>query len=152
MDKDKHHELQQNFIAACRSTGLKLTHQRLEIYMELATSSDHPSAETLHHRLMKRIPTLSLDTVYRTLATLHLHGLIQKVETAESLARYEVLHERHHHLICKRCHRIFDFFWPSFDAAALPEEIVSWGMIESKNIVVYGICNRCSNTESEEKR
>ena len=35
------------FIDACRNLGLKLTHQRLEIFKELARSKEHPSAETL---------------------------------------------------------------------------------------------------------
>ncbi|MFH0726172.1 MAG: Fur family transcriptional regulator [Pseudomonadota bacterium] len=139
-------ELLNRFAAACRNVGLKLTHQRLEIYSELATATDHPSAETLHRRLKKRIPTISLDTVYRTLFTFKQHELIQKVETVESQARFEVRHEQHHHLICKECHEIMDFRWPSIDSATLPQEIGIWGRIESKNVVVYGICNKCLRT------
>ena len=58
------------FEQACRAAGLKLTHQRLEIYRELAMSSDHPSAESLYKRLKKKLPTISQDTIYRTLSTL----------------------------------------------------------------------------------
>jgi Fur family transcriptional regulator, peroxide stress response regulator len=139
----EHQELLNRFAAACRNLGLKLTHQRLEIYSELVTATDHPSAEILHRRLKKRIPTISLDTVYRTLFTFKEHGLIQKIETVESQARFEVRHEQHHHLICKQCDEIMDFHWPSIDTAPLPEEMGAWGRIESKNIVVYGICNKC---------
>lgn len=83
---------------ACKNAGLRLTHQRLEIYRELVAACDHPSAETLHQRLRKRIPTLSLDTVYRTLATLAEQGLINRVETLESQAHFEATSRRHHHL------------------------------------------------------
>ena len=126
-----------------KKAGVKLTHQRLEIYRELAASTDHPSAEALYQRLIGRIPTLSLDTVYRTLATLALHGLVHKVETGESQARFEVITVRHHHLICRHCLEIIDFHWPSMDEVALPEELRTWGQIENKNVVAYGVCRKC---------
>jgi len=132
-----------HFKAACREAGLRLTHQRLEIYRELADSSDHPSAELLYERLNKKIPTLSLDTVYRTLATFNLHSLIHKVETVESQARFEVIYERHHHLICSQCREIIDFHWPSLDEVTIPKKVRSWGKIGSRNVVVYGVCKKC---------
>jgi Fur family peroxide stress response transcriptional regulator len=132
------------YAEACRRAGLKLTHQRLEILHELAVATDHPSAEMLHARLKKRIPTLSLDTVYRTLATLNRYGLVQRVETIESQARFEVVREHHHHLICRGCREIIDFFWPSLDGLSLPDEIGAWGHVETRNAVIYGICRKCS--------
>ncbi len=143
MDQRKIDQLVNDFNEACRRVGLKLTHQRQEIFRELAAAIDHPTAETLHQRLRQRIPTLSLDTVYRTLTTFCAHGLTQKVETVESQAHYEVVHRRHHHLICKQCREIIDFDWPSFDTAALPESIRAWGKIDSRNVVVYGVCSKC---------
>ena len=131
------------FEQACRQTGLRMTHQRLEIFRELAQSSDHPSAETLHQRLRRRIPTLSLDTVYRTLATFAKHGVINKVETVESQARFEPTTRRHHHLICSRCREIMDFQWQEIDAAPLPEIIGHWGRIDTRSVVVYGVCRKC---------
>jgi len=134
-----------DFEQACRDAGLKLTHQRLEIFRELATSEDHPSAETLHIRLQKRLATLSLDTVYRTLATFEKHRLITKVETVESQARFEVELEKHHHAICRQCGAITDFVWHSFDEAKMPEAIIGWGRIDKKNITLHGICGKCAN-------
>ena len=128
---------------ACKNAGLRLTHQRLEIYRELTAACDHPSAETLHQRLRKRIPTLSLDTVYRTLATLAEQGLINRVETLESQARFEATSRRHHHLICRRCGKIEDFQWPDIDSATLPQGLENWGRIDLKNVVIHGICKKC---------
>ena len=144
MSRDKLQEHLCDFEAACRRAGLKLTHQRLEIYRELAASTDHPSAELLHHRLIKKIPMLSMDTVYRTLGTLSQHGLIHKIETIESQARFEVIYERHQHLICRQCRQVIDFQWPSIDEVSLPDELMHWGKIDSRNVVIYGICNNCT--------
>ena len=131
------------FAAACREKGLRLTPQRQEIFKELARAIDHPTAETLHQRLILRMPNLSIDTVYRTLGTFANLGLINKVETSESQAHFEVSQVQHHHLICRKCKDIIDFQWQYIDAAALPEEVFSWGRIERKSIVAYGICHKC---------
>jgi Fur family transcriptional regulator, peroxide stress response regulator len=135
------------FEQACRRTGLRLTPQRLEIFRELAMAVDHPSAEELHKRLLRKYPTMSLDTVYRTLGTFTQHGFVHKVETAESQGRFEVRRTRHHHLICSRCKEIADFSWADFDAAKLPEEITSWGHVENRNAVIYGICRKCGGKQ-----
>ncbi|MCD6272603.1 MAG: transcriptional repressor [Deltaproteobacteria bacterium] len=132
-----------NFKHACKNAGLKLTHQRLEIYRELAMASDHPAAETIHKRLKERMPTISLDTIYRTLMTLENHGLIRKVQTVESQARYEAEMIQHHHLICDKCKKIMDFQWKTFDESTLPDEISAWGRIQYKNVVLHGICDKC---------
>ena len=131
------------FENACRKIALRLTPQRLEIFHELAKATDHPSAEILHQRLVKGMSTLSLDTVYRTLNTFASHGLINKVETVESQARFEVAQVLHHHLICSKCKEIIDFQWQFIDEAALPEEVKSWGRIERKSVVAYGTCQKC---------
>lgn len=132
-----------DFEQLCRKAGLRVTRQRLEIFRELLQSSDHPTADTLHRRLRHQFPTLSLDTVYRTLATLASQRLIHRVETIESLTRFEAVTHPHHHLICSGCGKIADFQWPLIDQAALPEELRGWGKIEHKNLVVYGLCEHC---------
>ena len=131
------------FAAACGEKGLRLTPQRQEVFKELAQAIDHPTAETLHQRLIQGMPNLSIDTVYRTLGTFADLGLVNKVETSESQAHFEVSQVQHHHLICRKCKDIIDFQWQYIDAAALPEEVFSWGRIERKSIVVYGICHKC---------
>jgi Fur family peroxide stress response transcriptional regulator len=140
-------ELMRNFSAVCRRIGLKLTHQRTEIYRVLLNSIDHPSAEALHKRILIRIPSMSLDTVYRTLATLEQHGLIERIQTVESQARFEVVFTPHHHLICSRCKQIMDFCWPDLDHIILPAVVGQWGRIDSKTVVMYGTCKQCAEAE-----
>lgn len=133
----------QVFEETCRKAGLRLTPQRFEIYRELAVAVDHPSAETLHARLLEKMPTLSLDTVYRTLGTLAEYGLINRVVTVESQARFEVTRLLHHHLICKKCKQIVDFKWQFIDQVELPAAVDGWGRVEQKSMVAYGVCKDC---------
>jgi len=136
-----------DFENACRKANLKVTHQRLEIFRELTEARDHPSAETLYKRLQKKLPTLSLDTIYRTLATFEKHRLISRVETVKSQARFEAEMEEHHHIICSQCGKISDFQWNSFDRAAFPDEITKWGTINKRNATLHGICSQCAVNE-----
>ena len=131
------------FRDACKTADLRLTHQRLEIYRELVKSKDHPSVERLYQRLRRSISTLSLDTVYRTLATFETHGLVNRVESVKSQARFEAAGERHHHLICNRCGKIMDFQWKTINEVSLPEETRDWGKITQKSVVIHGVCRDC---------
>jgi Fur family peroxide stress response transcriptional regulator len=131
------------FEEACRQGGLRLTPQRLEIFTELARSTDHPSAEVLYQRLLPRLSMLSLDTVYRALGTFVELGVATRVETCESQGHFEVSVSQHHHLICRKCGKITDFDWELMDNAEYPVDVNCWGAVERKNIILYGVCRDC---------
>ena len=75
------------FAVMCREHGIVATHQRTEIYRELAGTTEHPSAEAIYKRVRARIPAISLDTVYRTLRLLEAKGVISRVGFAEDRRR-----------------------------------------------------------------
>jgi Fur family transcriptional regulator, peroxide stress response regulator len=136
------------FQRACAKAHLKVTPQRLQIYRELVLAADHPSAEILHSRLRAAMPTLSLDTVYRTLATLEKHQLIKRVQTVHAQTRYEAKMDRHHHFICRNCENVLDFIWPAIDQHALPEEIGHLGAVLDRTVTVSGICRECLTADN----
>lgn len=133
----------------CEEEGLKLTHQRLEILRELDKAADHPSVETIHKRVQARIPTISLDTTYRTLSTFERYGLVSKVLVHEDRARFCGDPSPHHHLYCKSCKEIGDFPWDKLDRVDLPAEIEKWGQISSKTLILEGTCNKCLKQENK---
>ncbi len=137
-------DMMADFANACRNADLKLTHQRLEIYRELALAKDHPSAEMLYKRIIKKLPTISIDTVYRNLATMEKNHLITRVQTLASQARFEAKMASHHHAVCRQCGAITDFSWGFFDEVQIPAEITSWGHIIKKNAVLEGVCKSCA--------
>ena len=134
-----------------RKVGLKLTHQRLEIFNVLLSMSDHPSAEDVYEEVKKRIPPIAFDTVYRTLSLFERHGLISKVSYLGGRTRYDSGTERHCHLICTRCRKIEDFFWPEVDQLQLPKETRRWGKIENKYIELRGLCQDCLTKDMKSK-
>lgn len=133
----------QNFISHCKEQGLKVTHQRLEIYREILLTKNHPSAEEVYRRVVPKLPTISLDTVYRTLAFFEKHGLINRLHHLDDRSRYDPNTNLHHHLVCKYCNTVEDFYWPGFDKLEPPEATKTWGTIHNKMVEVTGICQSC---------
>jgi Fur family peroxide stress response transcriptional regulator len=130
-------------VAACRRRGLKITPQRLEIFRELSGGTGHPSVEEIYDRIHTRMPTVSLDTVYRTLAMLSEAGVISRVEVLDDHSRFDANPEKHHHFVCVRCKRVEDFYWPDFDGLALPPDVKRLGEAQSPQVEVRGICSAC---------
>jgi len=127
----------------CEEAGIKLTHQRLEIYKELVSVKDHPSAEQVHGRLQERMPTIAIDTVYRTLATFEELGIINKLHIASENTLFDINVNPHHHFICAKCKRVEDIYWPDFDKSKLPESVSAIGSIKKRHLELYGICSQC---------
>jgi Fur family transcriptional regulator, peroxide stress response regulator len=130
----------------CSEAGIKLTHQRLEIFRELMAVSDHPSAELIYKRLHKKLPTIAIDTVYRTLATFHELGLVKKLHVMNERTLFDVNLTVHHHFICTRCKKVKDIYWDDFDNTILPELVEGMGAVESRHLEIHGVCNNCLDT------
>jgi Fur family peroxide stress response transcriptional regulator len=131
------------FERECRLKGHRLTHQRLEIFRELASTTEHPSAEDIYNGVHVRMPTISLDTVYRTLLSLEHFGLVKRVHAFDDRARFDANLTPHQHLVCTTCKRITDFIWEDFEDLLPPPETKKWGVIEAKNVVFEGTCKEC---------
>jgi Fur family peroxide stress response transcriptional regulator len=136
------------FIQACKRNGLRLTHQRIEIYRELAVAGDHPSAEMIYRRVRHRLPTISLDTVYRTLSSLETHQIIARVGAATSSARFESNPDPHDHFVCVRCGAIQDVFALTTDRAALARSVPENYEVHSSHIELRGLCPSCTNGDA----
>jgi len=133
----------QQFKTVCQEHGIRLTHQRLEIFSALVSFSGHPSAEEIYNRVKKNIPTMAFDTVYRTLDTFEKINIIKRVKFADNRVRFDNNLSTHHHLVCTRCNRIEDFYWPDFDNLPDPEPLKTWGKVGSKHVEVRGLCRKC---------
>jgi Fur family peroxide stress response transcriptional regulator len=139
----------QAFVQMCRRRGMKVTHQRREIFGELAASMEHPDAETVYRAVCRRVPSISRDTVYRTLATLEVEGLIRKVSPLVERARYDANSDRHHHFICTVCGLVRDFYSKDLDDLPIPPAVKTLGEIESAQVEVRGICSACAQRKGK---
>jgi Fur family peroxide stress response transcriptional regulator len=131
------------FYRRSRKNGLKITPQRTAIYQELLKAKDHPSADVIYRRIVKKIPNISFDTVNRTLLTFSKIGITNVVEGHGQPKRYDPDLEPHHHFKCTRCNKIIDFYNEDYDNLIVPREIQTQFTIFHKKVVLEGLCDQC---------
>lgn len=131
------------FREACEQLGIKVTHQRMEIFRVVVSTEEHPDAVTVHRRVKRRIPTVSLDTVYRNLKLLAEHGLISIVGMSQESVRFDGNMHPHHHFACVKCGMIRDFSSEVVGGLAMPDEAKTLGNPLSFHLEVKGICTAC---------
>ena len=91
-----------------KQLNFRMTRQRRVILEELRKVDTHPSADELYAVVRKRLPRISLGTVYRNLEILAESGDIQKLELGCTQKRFDGKTENHYHLRCIRCDRVVD--------------------------------------------
>lgn len=131
------------FVDACHRQGVKATHQRTEILRELVATQEHPDAETIYTRVRRRIPTISLDTVYRTLRLLEDKGVIARVGSIRDRTRFDPNTDRHHHFVCEECGMIGDFYSEVLDRFPVPRDVAAMGSVDRVYVELRGRCRKC---------
>ena len=135
-----------DFRGMCRRQGIKATHQRIAIFLELAGTREHPNAETVYKDVRKHMPTISFDTVYRTLRTFEGRGIIARMGSAGDCMRFDADTGMHPHFVCRNCGLMVDL-----DAAALrhlsPAVISMPGRVDSIHVEFRGLCRKCRRKE-----
>ena len=139
-----------HFRNVCTRAGMKLTHQRTEIFREVAQTVDHPSAQIVFELVRKRIPAVSLDTVYRNLSLLNDLGLITTLGPPRESARFDANVISHHHFVCTQCGTARDFHNRGFDELRPPIEVESMGSVETTHVELRGLCLRCKKKAKKE--
>ncbi|HHJ99440.1 MAG TPA: transcriptional repressor [Actinobacteria bacterium] len=140
------HEREQAFADALRADGLRMTHQRLEVIRELASATHHPDADELFRAVRERVPTISRDTVYRTLTTLAARRLIERI-AAPGAARFDPDSSMHHHFVCTECGRILDLDAGDLGEPEVPSGLPGIGEITSVRLEIKGVCGECAAHE-----
>ena len=126
-----------------REQGIRLTHQRLEVVRQIASTDEHPDVETIYRGVRDRVPTISLDTVYRTLGTLAEAGLVRRVTATPGPARFDANISRHHHFVCTQCGLVRDVVDPALDAIRATGAATAFGTVETVDVHLKGICRSC---------
>jgi Fur family ferric uptake transcriptional regulator len=93
----------------------RATIQRSTILGAVKAGKDHPTAEQVYARIRRRLPRVSLGTVYRNLSFLNHLGLIRRIDLPGEPARFDGDVTRHDHVCCSRCGRIQDVTLPGGD-------------------------------------
>ncbi len=122
---------------------LRMTHQREIILRELRQSCTHPTADELYESIRKKLPRISLATVYRNLEILAEHGLIMKMETSGRQKRFDGELHHHYHVTCSRCQRVDNLSSLDWRMPQASSEVAKGYRITGSRIEFYGLCPAC---------
>jgi len=152
INMDNYHSDKESIAEKLKQAKLKVTPQRMAILFELVDNHDHPTADAIYQKIKKKLPSISFDTVNRTLVTFAQNGVIKIAEGQGGAKRYDPKIEPHHHFHCVRCNRIIDFTNKKYDRIELPENITKKHQVLGQKIVLDGICQNCKNKKDNNGR
>ena len=122
------------------------TRQLAAVYAVVSAAHDHPTAETVHARVRRKLPHVSLGTVYRNLQKLAATQQVRVVQLADRIARYDGMLEAHDHFLCERCGLVTDLLRSGTrpDASALRRAGYA---VEGHALTFYGCCPKCRDAQ-----
>lgn len=123
-----------------------MTRQRDVILQAVRSTMDHPTADWVYRQARRRLPRISLGTVYRNLKRLTEEGVIREVLIAGQITRFDANTGRHYHIRCLGCGRVNDL--PVSVDRRLEEEAgraMNYRVL-GHQVEVLGVCPLCEST------
>ena len=130
---------------------MKYSVQRQTILEDVKARHDHPTAEMIYASVRKKLPNISLGTVYRNLNQLVEYGTIKKITTRQGGDRFDDKTEDHAHVHCTICNQLFDLSYESLHAIGRTIEDETGYHISFYDIVFRGICHECQKKREGEE-
>jgi Fur family transcriptional regulator, ferric uptake regulator len=124
--------------------GLRPTRQRLAVLRSLAAEPNDATAQQIHARLRRRREAVGLATVYRTLALLSEHGVVDELKHHPGEVCYRLCGEgHHHHLVCGECHRVVELGACELDPWLARLATEHGFTVDAHTVEVTGVCAEC---------
>lgn len=129
---------------------MKYSKQREEILSIVKDSKQHPTAEMIYLEARKRIPNISLGTVYRNLKFLVDQNMVKQIKGLDEKDRYDKTVYDHGHMLCGICQTVYDI---KHDSIIKVKEDIYNDMgftINDYNISVGGVCHKCQTIRKKD--
>ena len=131
-----------------RAHGRRVTKQRLAV-LRAVDNAPHSVADDVAASVREELGDISLQSVYVVLADLSEIGLVRKIETPNSPARYETrVNDNHHHAVCTGCGRIEDVDCAVSHAPCLTPGNTHGMSIQIADVLYRGLCTDCAAAAS----
>ena len=120
------------------------TIQLAMVWQAIKDDKSHPTAEQVYARVRRKLPNISLGTVYRNLQKLVALQKLQVLILGRA-QHFDPLVQRHQHFICEGCDRVLDVMVDAqreIRPVKLPEEGFT---VTSHHLAFYGTCKGCSS-------
>ena len=131
------------FRELCAEHGITVTHQRQVLYDVMRGMSGHPSPEEIYARVKRKVPSISLATVYKNVHLFVESGVLREVSLHHGSQRVEMNVEEHHHLVCSKCKAITDIDEKALGALPKRKKLAGGFLVERYSVDVIGLCTKC---------
>ena len=129
--------------------GLRLTPQRRHVYEVLMEKRDHPTATEVFLRTQKRMPSISLATVYNCLETMLESGLVKAVHVDREPTRFCANLQEHGHFHCTECGHVSDIEFSASQEKGW--KLPSGYLVMQHDLTLRGLCNKCASLPQQSK-
>jgi Fe2+ or Zn2+ uptake regulation protein len=127
----------------------RLTNQKKAILDHLRSTSYHPDAYEVYEKVKKKLPQISLATVYRNLDSMAKKGLIKEIRIKEDRFNYDGVEHHHHHFRCSRCGSVFNIEGDILLDFEKTNESGVVGLVEEYDVMLKGVCMNCKRKEKQ---
>lgn len=104
----------------------------------------HPSPEEIYDRVHKKVPAMSLATVYKTLHAFLEAGLVHEVTLHRGSFRVDPNPDPHHHLVCTECRSISDVDIEAVSPVTFTSPLPKGFKVHRCAVEIQGLCERCA--------
>ena len=141
MSRVEHKKADEHLSKQLSTSGFRFTPQREHVYGVLMEQRDHPTAEEVFIRAKRRMPEISMATVYNCLDALVQSGCARQVTVDRGATRFCPNMREHCHFYCDSCAKVFDIDLPSEgpDGITLPKGFKAARF----EIAIHGVCPQC---------
>jgi Fur family peroxide stress response transcriptional regulator len=132
-----------SFREICQENGIAVTHQRQVLYEVMKSMHGHPSPEEVYAKVRKKVPAISLATVYKNIHLFVESGVFREVSMHHGSVRVEMNGEAHHHMVCSKCKAITDIGEEELGLVAKRNKLPGGFLVERYAVDVIGVCAKC---------
>jgi Fur family peroxide stress response transcriptional regulator len=132
-----------SFREICHENGIAVTHQRQVLFEVMKSMHGHPSPEEVYAKVKRKIPAISLATVYKNIHLFVESGVFREVSMHHGSLRVEMNGEAHHHMVCSKCKAITDIGEDELGLVAKRNKLPRGFLVERYAVDVIGVCAKC---------
>jgi Fe2+ or Zn2+ uptake regulation protein len=135
-----------------RAARKRKTRQLEQVFEALQGDHTHPFAHEIYQRVHKKLPRISLATVYRNLRSLVDEGKIRTLLLDAQGARFDPETSRHDHFVCERCGRVVDLFLRQARPIDLSSLAKQGYVVTTHTLTVLGMCQVCASRRASRSK
>lgn len=130
-----------------KNSKIRMTKQRQVILEELCKVTTHPTADEMYQMIRKRLPKISLGTVYRNLEILSELGMVLKLDVGGTQKRFDGHVENHYHVRCTECGCVGDLHMSTDHEIEQQAQTLTDFEIKRHSLEFIGVCPECCDAK-----